>query len=217
MPTVVICSDKALEAQLGRTLLWRQDVERFTAASTGAAVQIARNVGPDLILVDCDLPDALDLVRTMAGHPLTRDLPVAVLVHRVFDVRGLEFIDAGAKEILRLPAGPEWDERLTRLFRIRGRRAIRLPLRIQIDVFDRGSPLAATGIDLSASGLLLSCRSPLKVGEQVRLTFRVPGFADPVRSMALVVRDAGETRYGLQFLYLEDDGLDRVRHVIENG
>lgn len=172
---------------------------------------------PDVVLVDADLPDAHDLVLTMRRHPQTRQVPIAVLVRPHADPRGLPFLDAGANEILHLPAGPDWDERLIRVFRIQGRKEARFPFRVEVGVEEKdGDAIRATAVNLSARGLLVSCGRSLSVGDHLRVSFRLPGSADPEKGTGWVVREAAPGLFGVEFFYLENEGLERVRRTVES-
>lgn len=218
MPRVVICSAERLEGALSGTLLWRHEMDRRLAGDATAAVAAARQCDPDLVLVDAKLAEALGIVRALREDPITREVPVGVMIRASSGLRPLPFLDAGANEILHLPAGPEWDERLTRLFKIRAREQSRVSLRVELACDGAaGQPFPVTALNVSPTGMLVHSTHPLGGGEHVNLSFLLPASTEAVRGRAVVVREAGEGRYGLQFLYLEGDGLERLRHMVSSA
>jgi DNA-binding response OmpR family regulator len=214
MAVALLCAQRALETDLGHTMLWRHDLERHHCDHAGPALALARTLQPDLVLVDSALEHATQLVWALRNDPSTSKLPVAVLTRETLDE--LSFLDAGAIEVLKLPATPEWDERLLRLIRMPVRKQARFDIAVEVEANDTtGRAVRVRGVNLSATGMLLESNVPMRIGDQFRLNFRLPGSAAPVTGTAWVVREAGPARFGVEFLYLEADGLERVRHLVQ--
>ena len=53
-------------------------------------------------------------------------------------------------------------------------------------------------LDLSVHGLLLECRHPLEVGEDLRFSFVMPGGEGGVRGAGTVVRAASARLFGVE-------------------
>ena len=65
-----------------------------------------------------------------------------------FDPSEVELLEAGANAILRLPAGPEWDERLPRLMDVPVRREARFTVHFDVE--------AAAGAEDPAAALAIN-------------------------------------------------------------
>src|SRR5574341_2122964 len=97
MPLALVCSEADLDADLSRTLLWRDGIERHEAAGFEQARLMALAARPDLVLVDRDLPRAAALVGALRQDETTRAASIAVLARGEFDtVLELELLEAGA-------------------------------------------------------------------------------------------------------------------------
>ena len=131
MTAVLICSHGDLDGDLGGTLLCREDIERQVTTKLEEAQMLAVAARPRLVVIDRDLPWAARIVSALREDPSTRGLSLVVMARGDFDPAEVELLEAGANAILRLPAGPEWDERLERLMDVPGarRRGSRCPSR----------------------------------------------------------------------------------------
>lgn len=214
MPAALICSPRAVDTELGGTLLWRHDFERHVATSSHKALGLARRIAVDVILVDAALPLAVDLVRMLKSDPATAGVSVAAL-SRPTGPPDREFLDAGVTEILRLPPDSAWDDRLLRLLPVAARRQARHAVQLEVETSVGGETVTGTALNVSAGGMLIEHPSRLTVGQQVRISFKLPGSAAPVSGTALVVRADSFGRWGIEFLYLGGDGLERVRRFVE--
>jgi hypothetical protein len=128
----------------------------------------------------------------------------------------LLLLQGGANAILRLPAGPDWNERLAPLLSVAPRRAARIAVRLEFE--GQGGltveSFVATVLNLSESGMLVETKAPLAVGTDVDFRFRLRGGGEPVAGCGVVVREAGTGRYGVRFYGLEGDGRERVRAFV---
>jgi DNA-binding response OmpR family regulator len=201
MTAVLICSHaEDLEAALGGTLLWRQDVERQIVSRMEEARMLAVAARPCIVVIDRDLPWAARIVSALREDPSTRALSLVVMARGDFDASEVELLECGANAILRLPAGPEWNERLERLMDVPARKEARFPVSFGVEAqSDGGGSADAQALNLSASGMLIETEFALKVQDEVQLQFRLPLAADPVRVDAQVVRLAAPSQFGVEF------------------
>lgn len=216
MPVVLICAPDPLSDALHDTILWRQDIERHVASRFEDALTIAVAARPHLVVVDRDLPRALRLVENLRHDPATRGVSIVVAARGDFEPAELGFLQAGANAILRLPAGPDWDDRLSQLMQVSARRATRVPVQLQLE-----DPSASgvetwwgTVLNLSTSGMLVEVSFPLSMGTDLDFAIRLTPEAPPVRGCAHVVRQAGPGRFGVRFYGLEGDGAERVERFV---
>jgi CheY-like chemotaxis protein len=214
MPVALICSQAELEGDLGHTLLWRAGMERHVATRLEDARMMAVAARPDIVIVDRDLPRCDRLVAALREDPSTRGLSIVVAARGDFDPAEVELLEAGANAILRLPAGPEWDERLTRLLNVPVRRQARFTVAFDVDAVVGTEPTSATALNLSVSGMLLESPVGLAVGDEVQLRFQIPDSEHTVATTARVVRVAGPSQYGVEFNRFEGDASERLRAFV---
>lgn len=216
MPQALICSEVDLASDLERTALWRSGVERFTAASAEQARMMALAVRPGLVLVDRDLPRAASLVAALRQEPGTRGASIAVLARGDFEPGEVELLELGSNAVLRLPPGPDWDDRLTQLIQVPARRDARFPVSFKVVAFlAPGEPVGGTALNVSRNGLLLETHlDALHVGADVELQLELPpGTALPAQGR--VVREAGPGQFGLQFVGLDPTARGRVEAFVQ--
>lgn len=217
MAVALLCCEADLEADLRGTVLWRADFERHLARRLEDAQLMALTETPELVVVERELSWAPELVRVLRADPLTRAVSIAVVTRGEFNPREVELLEAGANAVLRLPVGPDWDERLSRLAHVPTRAEARCGVDFEVDATVRqGAPsLRGVALDLSTTGMLLQSPVELSVGEDVDFRFHLPGAGPLVAGCGRVVRQAGERRYGVEFYGLEGQGGEDVRRYVE--
>jgi CheY-like chemotaxis protein len=170
---------------------------------------------PDIVVVDRELPRSEKLVAALREDPSTRGLSIVVAARGDFDPAEVELLEAGANAILRLPAGPEWDERLPRLMNVPERREARFTVHFDVEeTVGAGDPAAALALNLSMSGMLLESPIPLSVGDEIQLSFQIPDSASPIATGARVVRVAGPGQYGVEFHRVDDAVSGHLRAFV---
>lgn len=215
MPVVLICSPAELDRELSHTLLWRDGMERHQAKGYEQALSMAVAAQPDLTLIDSQLPRAADLVRSLRIDAKTRRTSLVIMAAGDFDPREVDLLEAGANAILRLPAGPEWDERLTRLMDVPVRRDARFTVHFDVDTTaGAGDPSAALAVNLSMSGMLLESPIPLAVGDEIQLQFQIPESEGQIKAAARVVRVAGPGQYGVEFGRVDGAASEHLRAFV---
>ena len=216
MSRALICSQRPLD-ELQQTLIARQDVARYHTDDWRDALGAARHLPVDVLFVDAETPGARDLVREMRREPLTRHIAVAVLARRgANDAFTDELLGRGI-EILRVPPGADWDERLVRLLHVTPRRAVRQ--RVDVDVYARGEGSARriAARDVSVGGMLVESAQEFEIGEKLRVRFSLPRSADPLVGTAWVVRKGRARQWGLEFLYLDGSGVDELGRYVSSS
>jgi len=211
MTLALLCTEVDLEETLAGTVLWRESVDRRYAKAFEEARGSASDLQPGLVLVDRDADWAERLVRALRQDVETRRLSIAVLARGDFDPTEVDLLEAGANAILRLPPGPGWDDRVTRLIQVPTRREARFPVFFEIEAQHGVRSSTATAVNLSVRGMLIESSFPLRVGDDIDFRFRLPEVEDPVVGTAQVVRIGPRGRYGVEFYGLEGRGADLVR------
>ena len=80
------------------------DVER--TAEVGVALDLARALAPDVIVVDADLQDAKAVVNVLSSDPLTESVPVVVAMRLARAEDAGPFLALGVAKVLAKPVSP---------------------------------------------------------------------------------------------------------------
>lgn len=222
VPRVLIVSPEDLLPQLGRTVLWRRDVERVQVEDAEAGFEKAKSLMPNLLVLDGrDPAAAAAMIQRVRSDGATRRLSVVVLG------RGLRAPDeealrrAGANLVV---AGPIlettfWDARLEELLNVPRRRETRIPA--AFDLWCRSEDVPeewATVLNISVRGMLIETSRPLAIGTTVDLRLKLPDGDTALNVVAQVVWQVPgqETpcRSGVQFVLLREEARDRIRAFI---
>jgi len=212
MTAVLICTHGDAEADLAGTLLWREGIERQVVAKMEEARMLAVAARPRLVVIDRDLPWAARIVSALREDPSTRALSVVVMARGDFESVEVELLECGANAILRLPAGPEWNQRLERLMDVPVRKETRFPVSFAVEAATNGGAAAnAQALNLSASGILIETECALAVLEEVELQIGLPVAIDPMRVAGQVVRLAAPSQFGVEFRRIGPEDSRRIQ------
>jgi len=108
MKKVLIVDDCREIRQLVLTTLGLADFKVYEAADGMGAVEMARTIRPDLVIMDIVMPGAIDGIeatRRIKSHPLTADCQIIVLTGLRND-RHKESLAAGACDVFIKPFSP---------------------------------------------------------------------------------------------------------------
>lgn len=226
MARVVIVTAEDLTPHLGNTILWRDDVERIVVHTLEAALEAARRLAPNLVLLDGSFTEdrTAEVVRRLRADGETRTISVAVF-NRASPERAEGLLSqAGINLILNMEGSLAflWDAWLEELLRVPRRRDGRLPVRFA--VWSHGTPeepVEALNLNVSVTGMLLETKAHLAVGQKLDLSLRLPGDGEDVRVTGQVVRDSkggeGVRRYGVKFIIADEDVRDRIARFVDQG
>jgi DNA-binding response OmpR family regulator len=215
MPVVLIVLADPKADGLERTLLWRAGVDRRSAQTLDQARSALSSPRPALLVVDRDLPGLETFIRELRSHDHLRSLSVVIAARGDLRPSELQLLDAGANAILRLPAGPAWDDRLARLMLVPSRKAVRVPARLQLEgrtLLDVET-INVTVLNVSATGMLIECDRPLELRAELGFAFFLPGGKTPLVGRGRVVRHAGAGRFGVEFEGLPQDALSLISRL----
>jgi DNA-binding response OmpR family regulator len=223
MPKVLIVATPESAPELGRTVLWRSDIERVFAPDPVLAFDVARSQLPNLVLLEVpDVDSALDWIHRLRADDAGRSLPVAVVSRTASRWDQERLRRGGANEVLAGDVDPfVWDARLESLLNVPRRREVRVPVRF--GVWSRFAPEteAAQGlvVNISVRGMLVQPAEPVQVGARLDLAFRLPRSTEDLKAVGQVVREAsafeGRPRYGLEFLILRGDARERIATFVQ--
>jgi CheY-like chemotaxis protein len=218
MIRAVVVSTGDIGRDLEGTVLFRQNVERHVAYEPAEVHRLADEGRLDVVVVDAAMPGASAIVAALRQDPLTRATAIVALGRAEFDFAHLALLEAGANAILPLPPGSDWDDRLTRLIHVPARREARFGVDLAIEGGLRsGQRFRGRALNLSVHGILLECREPLDVGEDVRLVFAMPAGYGGVAGTGTVVRQSSPHRFGVEITSVDGDGRLRIKRYVETG
>lgn len=224
MPKVLIVAGADLTPELGRTVLWRSDIERVFAPDREAGFEAARMLRPSLVILDdTDGRATVSFICRLRADPVVQRLSVAVLSRSQSLSLAEEeaFRRAGANLVLSGEVDPLlWDDRLEELLSVPRRREVRVPVRLEVwSRLAADHPVEGLSLNISVRGMLLETAEPLDVGTKLDLGFRLPGESQELRVVGQVVREAEPVeerpRSGIEFLILRGGARERIREFVE--
>lgn len=211
---LLLVDDAELFLELERTFLQRTGYQIYTARSGEEALRIAREIRPDLVLLDLNMPqmDGDEVCREIKDDPNLKDIHVVMVTARGREVDRVRCIEAGCDGYLTKPINRvELLARIRQALNERVRCVPRLP--IAVDVRWRAADgREGTGhtLNLSAGGLFVICDPPLSKGSPHTVEFALSGIAKPFRLEAEVVwntiglkQGALTPGFGLRFINLD--------------
>jgi CheY-like chemotaxis protein len=212
-----IAAPSDLARELGDTVLFRSNVERVRVSGVDDVRRLADEGRLDVVVVDSALPGAAGLVAALRQDPAIRPVAIVALGRWELGFDQLGLLEVGANAILPLPPGRDWDDRLVRLVHVPVRRATRFPVDMAIEGGLKGGlTFTARALNLSVHGLLLESPQPLDVGEDLRLSFLMPGVNAVICGTGTVVREAGLDRFGVELTHVDGDGRVRIKRYVES-
>lgn len=107
-PLVLLAEDDIHDSEIYGKTLWYNGFDVIYAEDGEAALELARDHTPDLVLVDLLLPgmNGIDVCRQLQAEPRLRDIPLIALTARAEEEFGLLARDAGCSGYLEKPIGP---------------------------------------------------------------------------------------------------------------
>ena len=214
-PSILICALDPLNETLHDTFIWRDGLERHVATTYRDAVVLGDSANPDLIVVDRDMPQAERLVGDLRLSRVTKEASIVVIASGPMNDAELGLLTAGANAVLRLPAGPAWEQKFGRLIEVPSRQSVEIPVRIGLRSAGRSGGSEGSILDLSESGVLIKCAASLRVGDAVDLGFRLPRARQLMAVQGRVTRATGDSHFGIRFVGLRGDQTEQVRLFLE--
>jgi DNA-binding response OmpR family regulator len=220
MPKIVLVADRDPAAELGASVLFRDDFER-TIVNDPAAVQTTANgLHPHLVVIqDQPADEAVELVHQLKHAPETRRASVVVILP--LTARGAEVAVRRAGASLAIPAPFDplvWDDSLEELLTEPRRRDTVIPARFVVWPQPREAAQRGTAVNLSVRGMLLETQQLVSMGATLEVSFELPGGA-PSEVVGQVVRESASGaahQYGLDFIVLRGNSRGEIHAFVES-
>ena len=220
MPKVLVVTENDAAPWLARTILWNKDVERVSASTPTAALEVARAFFPSLVVIDSAQPKAAAaLARRLRAHAGTRRSSlVALCGTRAYrDDERTELRDAGINLVLSAPVDPaRWNTDFERLLSVPRRLRMRFPVLYRPAGHWQAEPLEAEALDLSMGGMLLETGDPIALRSLLEVRFNLAGTSEELGAIGSIVRQlkGPPVRVGLRFLGFTGDSEERIGGVL---
>jgi CheY-like chemotaxis protein len=220
MPRVLAFASEATLGEIEGSAVWRQDFERQAVSTAAQAISAAVSFRPQLILIDRELPSAELLLKQLRSKDETRSSSVVVLSRGEQIIEELGLLGAGANAVLRLPPGPEWDDRIAPLLSVPARKETRIAVALKSALAMKREEARGKIVNLSTTGMLVDCSSALPIGAEVGFRLELPGFetsSGEIKGSARVIRLASAGCYGMKFLGFEEGDPELIRRYVLVG
>ena len=220
MSRVLIFAPEDLQQKLRRTILWRPEIERLFAHDPQAVIASLRDRRPGLLILDGRTPACLDLIRSIRGEDLVREVSIAALLDEPPVGGELALREAGANIVLSEKLNePLWDDAFQELVNVPPRRRVELPVSVAVGARPgpREGRYDVTARNISVRGLLVETPRPLPSGTVVNLYFALPISEAPLHLVGRVVWERpgnGITKQGIEFLGFHGDALGRIASFV---
>lgn len=109
MKKILIVDDQVEVRELVEVTLRSDNYQVFLAESGEEAIKLAKNIKPDLIIMDIMMPggiDGLEATRTIKKNPETKDCIVIMLTAKGQETDRKKGIEAGASDYFIKPFSP---------------------------------------------------------------------------------------------------------------
>lgn len=185
-PGILLAGEPAFVVALQPSLLSLHNPEMMLTTSGREAFLLVLRHRPRLAIVSDVLPDmdAEDLFALLRADRELRHTSLLLLTSRDSAVTG----HANAVMDIRSLSLPALAERADRLLSIPQRVAARASVCLDRRQLALPETSYAETVNVSENGLLLDCREPLDIGEEVGLRFALPRRSQQIRAQAQIVR-----------------------------
>ena len=221
---ILLVDDVELFLSLEKSFLTRRSFEIHTASSGEEALESARTIKPEIILVDLHMPDidGDQVCKELKASPETADIPI-IIVTSERDKTVLErCIDAGCDRLVYKPFSREsLLSAVQELLVITQRRYARVPADIKCTVWVGEMDLDTTMHTISEGGGFIEIGIPPDSGSSMEVGFCMPGSNHIIRTAVVVrwaasVRKDGPIGVGVEFTTINDQDRVLIRDYVES-
>ncbi|MDF1537043.1 MAG: response regulator [bacterium] len=216
---ILIVDDVELFIQFQISLLGRRNFDIHTARTGAGALERARALNPDLILLDMFMPDMNgdEVCRTLKNDPQTSHIPVVIVSSGSPEMSRPATLSAGCDGLLYKPVRKDVLMSIVeQLLGTNERQYLRVNTRLSCIVEMAGEKYEATIHSLCKGGAFIAMEHPTIAGDIIQIRFAVPGNERQVviRSASVAWsqddRIAGPIGCGVRFLSADRDSLAAI-------
>ncbi len=202
-----------------KSFLEVRDFKIFTTTSAGDIMDLAREIQPDLVIMDFEMEEmnAEEVCRRLKRNDSTQRISVMITTGREPEKIKAQCLLAGATAIVRKAEGRDALLRnVTQVLGLVKRAHVRTSCDFRVGIEDGGELVEGVAQNISQSGLYLTTRTILQGGTALRLSFELPGVGERLEILSEVVRIeslvGGLYGYGIQFLEANPASLQALQH-----
>ena len=223
LPKILLVDDVKLFLEIEKKYLDLSAVTVLTAQDGEEALRMVGAEHPDLVILDVNMPkmDGVTCCSRIKQNPATRSIKVIM----VSNVSRKEDIDqcwqAGCDEFLEKPVdGKLFLEKARKFIPSIERRDARVSCRLAVTCRTAEGSFAGEMVDISLHGVYVATSADVYRGEDIVLSFTVPGSATPIAAQGRVawLNRAGAVRkpslpfgFGVQVLEITGEGMALLR------
>lgn len=201
MKTILIADDLPAHLDLFEVILQRADCRLVRAEDGIAALRLAREVRPDLMYLDIEMPGMSggEVCRILKADAENRSIPVVL----VSSHHGRDYaMKCGADLFLGKPVDePTLLDSLEGFLRLEARGEARRSVEWPLTFWREGSSHSGRVLDISRTGFFVECSCPQAIGARLSVAFPFPDGGDADDRIfiaeAIVVRRDPSPRPGM--------------------
>ncbi len=222
---ILLVDDVKLLLEIQKKYLVSSAVHILTAGNGLEALDIARRELPDLIVMDRYMPkmDGISCCSAIKGDPKLRHIPVIMASNTDSPAELDECIRAGCSGYLAKPFdGEVFLGTLKKFLPAIERRAGRIPFHAEVRLTINGAVHPGMSEDLTLSGIYVATGAAISKGEELNLSFVIPGSDSPLEArgrVAWVNRKGSDGRtgfkpgLGIELLEITGQGIPFLRRA----
>jgi uncharacterized protein (TIGR02266 family) len=220
---ILLVDDSELFLDLEISYLERDSFTFSTARSGEEALDILRQKGPDLVILDLIMPgmDGDAVCREVKSNPATRNIPVIMVSSASQEDLKNRCYTAGCDAFVAKPIKrDDLLDAIERVIVIAKRKSPRVPTHLPANIRHGERELDAFIHTISTGGLFIDIEPPPESGEILDVAFSLPERDAPIRSKVQVrwagrVRADGASGVGTQFLDLDEADRTAIDEYVE--
>jgi len=221
---ILLVDDTELFLDLEKSYLNRESFKVETARSGPEALAAIRSNRPTLVILDLLMPgmDGDEVCRKIKSDPLTNTIPIIMVSSDQDPELRERCLNAGCDAFVRKPLKKgELLEAIEKTIVIAKRRFPRLPTHLICDAWHGGHYRELWIHSISKGGIFLETDPPPPVGDELDVTFSLPGVDEKIKAKTVVrwqgiIREHTPSGVGCQFIEINTRLADIVGDYVND-
>lgn len=207
MISILTSNNTMIFRELGSPALQRVGIEHQVATDGKEALEKARKIGPDVVILDTDLPEVsgYDVCRQIKSDPVLKKVKVVLVVEGAITTDIIrELSRSGCDEVMVTPApGEELFHKVARMMGLPHRTKRRMAVRLQAEMKTGTKIVSGRVVDLTPDGARLELAESVRKAKHLQVNI-VPKIGQSALTRAEVVWEqpierGAEVVCGVQF------------------